>query len=209
MSLQEQMKTEGVKLDADKAPLHLVDRLATENLARVLGFGAKKYEPNNWRKGISRTRLLAAAMRHIMADLDGEEMDPESGLPHIDHAACCLMFASNLRTTRPDLDDRYKHPGFRISPGGLTFPGQTVPGVIPGVSLSGIGTLVGNACFGGELTAKNGTFGDLSIQGGKLTIDNPVIVNPDLKVPENSPTDLGAVTIGGKTYPVHPTYSPT
>lgn len=104
------LATAGVKFDADKPPLHLVDRTATENLAKVLGFGAKKYQPNNWRKGISQSRLIGAALRHLLAHGDGEDLDPESGLPHVDHAQACLMMLSNLRATRPELDDRHRGP---------------------------------------------------------------------------------------------------
>lgn len=56
-------------------------------LADVLNYGAKKYAPWNWEKGISRRRLYAAACRHYKAILDGEEIDRESGLPHTAHLA--------------------------------------------------------------------------------------------------------------------------
>lgn len=63
---------------------------------------------NNWRKGIAQSRLLGAALRHILAHMWGQDYDEESGLRHLYHASCCLMFASELIETRPDLDDRYK-----------------------------------------------------------------------------------------------------
>ena len=53
-------------------------------------------------------RPLAAAMRHIMAFNDGEDKDPESGLSHLAHAACCIMFLLEFEKTHPELDDRYK-----------------------------------------------------------------------------------------------------
>ena len=99
----------GRKDDTGKSPFDLLDPLALDGLAAVLAFGAKKYTAHNWRGGISWSRLLAALLRHTFAILRGEYVDPESGLPHIDHVGCCWMFASNMMKTRKDLDDLY-HP---------------------------------------------------------------------------------------------------
>lgn len=98
----------GIKHDQNKVPLDLIDPLAIEGLAAVLAFGANKYAAHNWRGGLSYGRLIAALMRHLFALMRGEDIDPESGLPHIDHVGCCWMFLSNMMKTRPDLDDRYK-----------------------------------------------------------------------------------------------------
>lgn len=99
----------GSKHDSGKPRMDLLDRLALEDVARVLGFGAEKYAAHNWRSGLPTSRLIAAALRHTHAFNDGEDNDPESGLPHLAHAMCCLMFALNMHKTRPDLDDRYRH----------------------------------------------------------------------------------------------------
>lgn len=98
----------GVKHDEGKAPLDLLDPLALEGLAGVLAFGARKYAAHNWRGGISWSRLLAALLRHTFAIIRGEYVDPESGLPHIDHVGCCWMFLSHFMKTRKDLNDLYK-----------------------------------------------------------------------------------------------------
>lgn len=100
----------GTKYDAGKLPLDLLDPLALEGLAAVLAFGAKKYASHNWRGGISYSRLIAALLRHAFAILRGERIDPESGLPHVDHVGCCWMFLSNQMKTRPDMDDLYTQP---------------------------------------------------------------------------------------------------
>lgn len=102
--------TEGVKYDADKAPIDLIDPDFLVGLAEVLGFGAKKYAAHNWRLGIQYSRLIAAAYRHLGAINKGEDVDPESGKPHVYHLACCVMFLSKMMESRPDLDDRYKEP---------------------------------------------------------------------------------------------------
>ena len=98
----------GTKNDAEKPRMDLLDPLALEGLAKVLTFGANKYAAHNWRKGIANTRLIAAMLRHLFAIMRGEDVDPESGLPHIDHVGCCWMFLSNNMKTRPEMDDRWK-----------------------------------------------------------------------------------------------------
>lgn len=102
-------KAEGVKHDASKIRLELLDAYAIDQLGAVLTFGAHKYAAHNWRGGIHKMRLLGALLRHTMAYLNGEDKDPESGFSHIAHAMCCCMFILGLEH-RTDLDDRYKEP---------------------------------------------------------------------------------------------------
>jgi hypothetical protein len=49
-------------------------------------------------------------MRHILSDLDGEEIDPESGQPHAAHAASCMLILMDAKATGNLVDDRPK-PG--------------------------------------------------------------------------------------------------
>jgi hypothetical protein len=88
--------------------MDLVPYESVAQIAEVLGFGAQKYDAHNWRKGIAMSRLIAAAERHIGQFKDGEDRDPESGLSHLAHAGCCVLFALWMYTNRPDLDDRWK-----------------------------------------------------------------------------------------------------
>ena len=97
-----------MKFDGDKLPVNLLSTQAMLQTAAVLKFGADKYHAHNWRDGFAWSRPLAAAMRHIMAFNDGEDKDPESGLSHLAHAACCIMFLLEFEKTHPHLDDRYK-----------------------------------------------------------------------------------------------------
>src|SRR5690242_16976311 len=62
----------GVKHDTGKVALDLIDPLAIEGLAAVLGFGAQKYAAHNWRGGFKYSRLIAALLRHTFAILRGE-----------------------------------------------------------------------------------------------------------------------------------------
>ena len=99
---------EAMKFDQDKLPLNLLSTEAMNQTAAVLKFGAQKYAEHNWRGGFKWSRPLAAAMRHLTAFNDGEDRDPESGLSHLAHAACCIMFLLEFEKTHQELDDRYK-----------------------------------------------------------------------------------------------------
>ncbi len=87
----------GVKLDAEKDRWDLLPIVAVQDVVKVLGFGARKYAPENWRKvPDARARYYSAAMRHLAAWRSGETLDPESQLPHLAHAMCCLTFIATL-----------------------------------------------------------------------------------------------------------------
>lgn len=81
-----------LKFDQGKLPLHLLSTEALNQTAAVLAFGADKYAAHNWRKGFQWSRPMSAALRHITAFNAGEDVDPESGLSHLAHAMCCIMF---------------------------------------------------------------------------------------------------------------------
>lgn len=98
----------GIKHDDGKPDFSLLSPTALEQMAAVMSFGAKKYAAHNWRKGFAWTRVSAAALRHIFSWLGGETVDKESGLNHLAHAACCLMFLLEFSKTGAGNDDRYK-----------------------------------------------------------------------------------------------------
>ena len=84
------------KHDQDKPRPELLPPMAVESISRVLAFGAKKYDDDNWHKCDDRRRYLGAALRHLFAWARGETTDPESGLPHLAHAGCCVLFLLEL-----------------------------------------------------------------------------------------------------------------
>ncbi len=87
------------KFDGDKTRYDLVPPSAIKGMAEVLTFGARKYEPNNWRKCEDLGRYRAAAMRHFEAYRDGEFNDSETGLSHLSHAMTNLAFLIELEET--------------------------------------------------------------------------------------------------------------
>jgi hypothetical protein len=100
----------GRKDDTGKLPLDLLAFDALEGTASVLQFGAAKYAPRNWEKGIAYSRVFAALMRHMWWWWKGQDKDPETGLNHLHHAACCIMFlqAYTIRKRKlpKELDNR-------------------------------------------------------------------------------------------------------
>lgn len=83
----------GIKYDGEKPKVGLVPPLALLEVAKVLTFGAKKYSPNNWKKIEDlQSRYTDASLRHILDHMLGIDLDEESGLDHLAHAICCLMF---------------------------------------------------------------------------------------------------------------------
>lgn len=98
------------KFDDNKPRYDLVPPHALRAAAEVFGFGAGKYGDRNWELGLSFGRLKAALNRHLEAFWMGEEIDPESNLPHLGHAMCCLMMLTeetlNEYYSRTTLDDR-------------------------------------------------------------------------------------------------------
>ena len=103
------MSDQGEKKDDGKPPLDLIDAHFIEDVARVLLFGAKKYDLNQWQKGMSLGKALAGVLRHVYAMLRGEMTDPETGLSHAAHATCGLLFTHYFwRTDGFKPDDRFK-----------------------------------------------------------------------------------------------------
>lgn len=82
------------KNDVEKVRVSLVEPGFIYGTAKVLTFGANKYEVNNWKELPENElyRYKDALMRHLLAYLAGENIDPDSGLLHLDHIACNTMF---------------------------------------------------------------------------------------------------------------------
>lgn len=76
--------------------------------AAVWEKGAKKYGTHNWRKGQPWLQCYDSLMRHLSEWASGTDIDEESGLSHLDHAACNLRMLLTYRETHPELDDRFK-----------------------------------------------------------------------------------------------------
>lgn len=98
----------GMKHDDGKVRLDLLPVEALTEIAKVLTFGANKYAAHNWRKGFVWSRTVAALLRHFYAWLRGEDNDPETGLSHMAHVGCNVLFLLTFILTKTGTDDRFK-----------------------------------------------------------------------------------------------------
>lgn len=90
-----ELLSEGTKADEGKVPFDLLSPDFLDGVSRVLAFGAQRYAPYNWALGIKYSRVYAALQRHLWAFWGGEDNDEETGMPHLWHAGCCLMFLTH------------------------------------------------------------------------------------------------------------------
>ncbi len=104
-------KEEALRYDEGKPDFTYLDPSALEGLCKVLEYGDKKYTVddvsgrNNWKKGMTYSKVIRSLLRHTFKLLQGEFTDPESGLQHIDHIGANWMFLSYYMKNREDLDD--------------------------------------------------------------------------------------------------------
>lgn len=75
-------------------------------LAKLFGWGTKKYAVRNWERGYEWSKSFGAMMRHAWAHWAGEDIDPESGLPHMIHVAWHALAQTEWLETHPEFDDR-------------------------------------------------------------------------------------------------------
>ncbi len=85
------------RFNTGKKKWSLVHFKSLDPMVDVLEFGAKKYSADNWKAGLDKKEVLESMMRHLAALMDGEEIDPESNLPHIGHIQCNAMFYEYFR----------------------------------------------------------------------------------------------------------------
>ena len=108
MNTHIEVSGQAVKLDNDKPKMDLMSAVALEELSKVLTFGSKKYASWNWAKGLKYSRILAAILRHTLAYMRGQTIDPETGLSHMAAVMCNAMFLVHFEKFRPEFDDREK-----------------------------------------------------------------------------------------------------
>ena len=106
-SIQTEFKGGAKKEVMHKLRMDLIPPEMIEGLAAVLTYGTTKYGDRNWEQGIPFMTSYAAAMRHLVQFAKHNDIDRESGLIHLEQAACnLLMIATQIRRARTDLDDR-------------------------------------------------------------------------------------------------------
>lgn len=97
-----------VKHNKAKPRIGLVGPRALMMLGEVMLVGANKYSEWNWAKpGVKYSDYLDATLRHLTQFNAGEDLDPETGLHHLSHAAASCMILLELVLLGKGEDDRY------------------------------------------------------------------------------------------------------
>ncbi len=89
-----------------KLPYHLVPSDALEEIIKVLEFGEVKHADNIWPKDMPWSRNFSACMRHLWKWWRGEHIDSETGLSHLAHAGCRILFLIAYELRKTGKDDR-------------------------------------------------------------------------------------------------------
>lgn len=92
----------GVKL----ARFDLIPAFPLWQLAELYGRGAEKYEPRNWELGYEWSKSFGSLMRHAWLFWNGEDIDEETGMPHMSCVAFHAFALEQFRKDHPDFDDR-------------------------------------------------------------------------------------------------------
>lgn len=113
------------KFDQDKLQYELIPPEADLGIANVLTYGRGKYEARNWEKGTDYMRIVGAIKRHLAAFEMGQDVDPKTGLLHVDQIATNVAFLQTFVRRGIGTDDRVEH--FKKHP----FEGDLVTSFIP------------------------------------------------------------------------------
>lgn len=81
--------------------------IALAHCAMAMMDGARKYGAYNWRdKPVLATIYVDAALRHLLAWYEGEEMAEDSGVHHLGHAMACCSILLDAMAYDALVDDR-------------------------------------------------------------------------------------------------------
>ena len=101
---------EAIKNDDKKIRVDLFPTKALIGSSRALTHGIKKYSEYNYKKGdgLDWNRPYGATLRHLIAWWDGENIDRDSGLHHLDCAGAEIAMLMDLVYSQIGKDTRYK-----------------------------------------------------------------------------------------------------
>lgn len=90
-----------------KVPLSTVSAPVLGELGLAMMEGALKYGRHNYRvSGVRASVYYDAALRHLLAFYEGEDIDPASGLPHIVKVMACMAVLRDSQWQGNWVDDR-------------------------------------------------------------------------------------------------------
>jgi hypothetical protein len=96
-------KTErSLRYNSGKPDYSLIPIAAMQEAAKVLEYGASKYERDNWKRPTHWSVSFACLQRHLAAWQSGEDLDPESGRNHLGHAMCNILQMLHMLENHPE-----------------------------------------------------------------------------------------------------------
>lgn len=98
----------GLRFDDGKISVDLLAPVALEGTAMILTIGAVKYARHNWTRGMLWSKVIGPLLRHLLRFMAGEDYDKETGLPHVHHMGCNIMFLQYYFENKVGVDDRLK-----------------------------------------------------------------------------------------------------
>src|SRR3990172_12466143 len=110
MPVSSMKNMEAIKYDQQKPKLGLIPPKAVFSTGRAMTYGENKYHAYNYKTGagLDWDRVYSPLLRHLEAWLDGEDIDPESGLNHLDHVGACTVMLQDLVFSKIGKDTRFK-----------------------------------------------------------------------------------------------------
>ena len=106
-----------IRFEQREVPMwNVISLLRTDDLidaSYVWAYGAQKYAPFNWAKGMKWSIPLSCISRHLQAILKGEELDDESGCKHWGHVVCNLLMLEHYEQYYDQGDDRPPAEAFK------------------------------------------------------------------------------------------------
>lgn len=96
---------QALRYNQGKVQWSLVDYKSIEPMVRVLEYGCFKYSKDNWKKGMPASQIIESMLRHTFKLLEGELVDPESGIEHVGHIQCNAMFLAYVLREKPEYND--------------------------------------------------------------------------------------------------------
>jgi hypothetical protein len=109
----------GLRYNEGKSRVDLIPPDALLEVGKIYTYGANKYAPHNWEKGMNYSDMYASLQRHLLQFWDGETLDPESNQHHLTSVAFGVLGLLHFELNRDvyeQFDDRVKR-----SPNGTTF----------------------------------------------------------------------------------------
>jgi len=99
-------KERAARFTGNKLRYDLLPPTAISEIVAIYTYGAQKYDPNNWWKGMPWSDVIAPLERHIAKWKRGEIFDEESGLHHLAHVAWNAIALYEYQRCGLGTDDR-------------------------------------------------------------------------------------------------------